>query len=36
MIVKFEVLELYIIRCLKNGLEPTFTGLNEYARNLNK
>lgn len=36
MVVKFQVLEIYIRNCLEKGLEPTFLGLNEYVRKLNK
>lgn len=32
MIVKFEVLELYIKNCIKNGLSPTWQGLKLYQR----
>ena len=32
MIVKFSVLELYIISCKKNGLYPTWDGLRAYQK----
>ena len=32
MIVRFEVLELYIKNCIKNGLNPTWHGLKLYQR----
>lgn len=30
MIVKFAILELYVIKCLEIGKEPTLQGLKEY------
>lgn len=30
MIVKFKVLELYIMKCLENGSNPTLQGLKAY------
>lgn len=32
MIVRFEVLELYIKNCIKNGLNPTWQGLITYLK----
>ena len=32
MIFKFEVLELYIKKCMENGLRPTWQGLRIYQK----
>jgi hypothetical protein len=34
--MKFKVIKAYIFKCKSNGSEPTFIGLNEYARKRNK
>ena len=32
MVVKFTVLELYIMKCLEKGLKPTWQGLKAYQK----
>lgn len=32
MIIKFEVLELYIKNCIKNRLNPTWQGLRTHKK----